>query len=63
MPREGQRKSSREWRYAEVEAIDQILHILDGLLSWRASRRVLMFVLLHRWERIGKAINLAELES
>jgi hypothetical protein len=64
--RKTQRRSERQWRYREVEAIDQILGILDSVAihgSWRAVRRVLFYVLLLRWERLGKAINLAELES
>lgn len=50
----------------EADALDRIILILDELANygtWRAVRRVLLFLLLRRWERVGKAINLAELDA
>lgn len=65
--RRQQRKAvPRQWHYREAEAIDKIIGILDELMlhtSWRTARRVLFYILLVRWERVGKAINISELDA
>jgi hypothetical protein len=65
--RQQQRKAvPRQWHYREAETIDKVLALLDELAihsSWRAVRRVIFYVLLVRWERVGKAINPGELEA
>jgi len=62
----GRKRQQRQLVDREADAIDRIIAILDDLANystWRGVRRVLLFVLLRRWEHIGKSINLAELES
>lgn len=60
------KRQQRQLVDREADALDRILHILDDLAvwgTWRAVRRVLLFVLLRRWERIGKALKLEELDA
>jgi hypothetical protein len=60
------KRQQRQLVDREADAIDRIIQILDDLAAWgtwRSMRRVLLFVLLRRWERVGKAINLAELDA
>lgn len=46
---------NREAFDREAAAISDVLHVLDSLCDWRASARVLLYVMERRWQSGWKA--------